>query len=121
MNKYQTDSYSRSLRKEQRSHAYPLPIAESESANEMLGAVSRAFLLSGARIRFRSQSCFSTMTTAANAHTVDTSQRLSKLRELMKLKYNSVNAVVIPSEDQRKWDLVFIHSGHNFNIRMLYK
>lgn len=39
---------------------------------------------------------------AAEAQTVDTTKRLAGLRELMKLKENSVQAFVVPSEDQRK-------------------
>lgn len=74
-------------------------------------SASRAPLLSGARIRFRIQSCFSTMTASANSHTVDTSERLSKLRELMNLRRNAVKAIVIPSEDQRKWDLTSLLVG----------
>lgn len=41
----------------------------------------------------------SSMGTAGN-QTVDTTQRLSRLREL--LKQNNVQAFVVPSEDQRK-------------------
>lgn len=37
---------------------------------------------------------------AIGAQTVDTTERLAKLRELMGQKY-SVNAYVVPSEDQR--------------------
>lgn len=38
----------------------------------------------------------------AEAQTVDTTKRLAGLRELMKQKENSVQAFVVPSEDQRK-------------------
>lgn len=40
---------------------------------------------------------------AAEAQTVDTTKRLAGLRELMKEKENSVQAYVVPSEDQRKY------------------
>jgi Xaa-Pro aminopeptidase len=40
---------------------------------------------------------------AAGAQTVDTSKRLAGLRELMGRKDNSVQAFVVPSEDQRKF------------------
>jgi Xaa-Pro aminopeptidase len=39
---------------------------------------------------------------AAGAQTVDTSKRLAALRELMNHTENSVQAFVVPSEDQRK-------------------
>jgi Xaa-Pro aminopeptidase len=39
----------------------------------------------------------------ANAQKVDSTQRLAKLRELMSKKDNSVNAIVVPSQDQRKF------------------
>lgn len=42
------------------------------------------------------------MGTAA-AQTVDTSNRIAKLRELMNEKDNSVKAFVVPSEDQREY------------------
>lgn len=38
----------------------------------------------------------------AEAQTVDTTKRLAGLRELMKQKENTVQAFVVPSEDQRK-------------------
>lgn len=34
--------------------------------------------------------------------TINTSERLAKLRELMRQKENDVNAYVVPSEDQRE-------------------
>jgi hypothetical protein len=95
--------------------------ASPKPSNDMLEAVSRALLHSRSRahIRFRIQSCFSTMTAAANSQTVDTSERLLKLRELMKLQSNSVNAVVIPSEDQRKWDPIFLPMGVSLTCEYL--
>lgn len=42
------------------------------------------------------------MGTAA-AQTVDTSNRIAKLRELMNEKDNSVKAFIVPSEDQREY------------------
>jgi Xaa-Pro aminopeptidase len=45
---------------------------------------------------------------AAGAQTVDTSSRLARLRELMEAKENSVQAFVVPSEDQRKPSSLFL-------------
>jgi Xaa-Pro aminopeptidase len=38
----------------------------------------------------------------AEAHTVNTTERLAKLRELMKKEEYNVEAFVVPSEDQRE-------------------
>lgn len=40
---------------------------------------------------------------AIGAQTVNTTERLASLRELMGKTENSVQAFVIPSEDQREW------------------
>jgi Xaa-Pro aminopeptidase len=45
--------------------------------------------------------------------TVDTTERLAKLRELLKKPENNVKAFVVPSEDQRMY---FYTSGETVSI-----